>query len=155
MAMGMFNLNILFMEKNVISEQVLKDLANFFTEHYVAHGVKVAYQSPQVTHLCVDSDKIDEAIMGWLAIARDEFGEKLRGHQVILEHQQGAHKMVFVGYVDYWIGVMLARKFGGRISNTVYWVLYDEPQSYSHYGYCGEEQPQATDIIRFIEEAMD
>lgn len=138
------------MEKNVISEQVLNDLANFFTEHYVAHGVKVAYQSPQVTHLCVESD--NEAIMGRLAIARNEFGEKLRGHQVILEHQQGAHKMVFVGYVDYWIGVMLARKFGGRISNTVYWVLYDEPQSYSHYGYMGDNLPTAQEIIQYIEE---
>ena len=141
------------MEKNVISEQVLKDLANFFLAHYAAkYGVKVAYQSPQVTHLCVESDKIDEAIMGWLAIARDEFGEKLHGHQVILEHQQGAHKMVFVGYVDYWIGVMLARKFGGRISNTVYWVLYNEPQSYSHYGYKEDNLPTAQEIIQYIEE---
>lgn len=140
------------MDKKTVSEQVLKDLANFFTEHYVAHGVKVAYQSPQVTHVCVESDKVDEAVMGWLSIACDEFGEKLRQHQVILEHQQGAHKMVFVGYVDYWIGVMVARKFGGRISNTVYWVLYNEPQSYSHYGYMGDNLPTAQEIIQYIEE---
>lgn len=147
-----FTLKYWVMDKKTVSEQVLNDLANFFTNRYAAkYALKVAYQSPQVTHFCVESDAVDEAVMGWLAIARDEFGEKLRGHQVILEHQLGAHKMVFVGYLDYWIAVMLARKFGGRSSNTVYWVLYDEPQTYSHYGYIGDKLPTAQEIIQYIE----
>lgn len=137
------------MEKNVISEQVLKDLVDVFVKQF---KVQIAYQSPKVTLIKDCGDRIS---MEWLQVMHRKFGAELQGHVILLEYPDMPHNRKFVCFGMCRVNLLLAREFGGQVSDNCYWVLYDEPQSCSHYGYCGEEQPQATDIVRFIEEAMD
>ena len=99
------------MEKNVISEQVLKDLANFFLAHYAAkYGVKVAYQSPKVTLIKDCGDRIS---MEWLQVMHRKFGAELQGHVILLEYPDMPHNRKFVCFGMCRVNLLLAREFGG------------------------------------------
>ena len=61
--------------------------------------------------------------------------------------------MKFVMHGNSFICDMLAKKYGGRVSNSRYWIIYNEPQTNLNWGY-REILPTAQEIIEFMEKLV-
>lgn len=131
----------MFMNKRVISEEMFDKLAAFLKGRQVPAVVE--YHSQAVMHI---KSLGHDVSMGWLDVALTKVG--LTHYNMLLE--QEGFKYVNCGY--YFTCELLAKKFGGCVSNSRYWILYNEPESYSQYGYKGDRLPTAEEVIRYIEE---
>ncbi len=133
--------------KKVIPNEALDKLEASLKERIQA---KVISRSQAVMH--VKSSM--HPSMGWLAVAMEEASLEGSKYSVLLNEEATDFLTPrFINYGYYFINEMLAKKFGGCVSNHQYWILYNERGGM--YGYNGDHLPSAEEIIRFIEELCE
>lgn len=138
------------MRKSDVPNDVLDKLAASLAELISA---KEIYRSPAVMHV---RSQQEYPIDGWLEVAKDHVSAELQDYNVLHEYPTGNKHVKFTNHGKPFVNTMLAEKFGGCVSNSCYWILYNEPLwGICNYGYKGDKLPTAKEIIRFIEEIYD
>ncbi len=135
------------MGRTVISEEMLDKLDASLREHIHA---KVISRSQAVMHVKPQMHCVN---MGWLAVAMENASLETSKYSILLEEDHSdCLTPKFINYGYYFINEKLAEKFGGCVSNSQYWILYDEVVGRGFaggmHGYIGDHLP----IIRYIEE---
>ena len=133
------------MNRQVITEEMFNQLATSVKECQVP--VVVSYHSQAVMHIKSLGHDIS---MGWLDVALTKVG--LTHYNMLLEQEGLSRHMKYVNCGYYFTCELLAKKFGGCVSNNRYWIMYNEPESYYQYGYKGDKLPTAKEIIKYLEE---
>lgn len=133
------------MDRQLISDEMFDKMAASLKESQVP--VAVEYRSQAVMHIKSQGDDVS---MGWLDVALTKVG--LTHYNILLEQEGLSRHMKYVNCGYYFTCELLAKKFGGCVSNSRYWILYNEPESYSQYGYKGGRLPTAKEIIEYLEE---
>lgn len=138
------------MGRTVISEAMLDKLEASLKECFYIHA-KVISRSQAVMHVKPQRNGVS---MGWLAVAMEKASLETSKYSVLLEEDYSdsfSPKFINCGY--YFINMKLAETFGGCVSNSRYWILYNEVRGNGcSHGYKGEHLPTAEEIIHYIEE---
>lgn len=133
------------MKKTVIPDDVLARLATSLESFF--SGKKVS-ESQNVMHIkSSDSQKS----MGWIEVAKDSCSSILWDYNVLLEFPLASGSICFINHGNSFINEMLVKKFGGKISNAKYWIMYNEPFSPDNYGYI-DQLPNVAEVVAYIEE---
>lgn len=127
--------------RELIDTTRLERLARLLEERF--HG-KTIYSSPVVLHI-----EATEGMMGWIKTAKDDTETRL-DYNVLIEYPRIQNGMKYVLHGSDFVCMQLAKRYGGRISNARYWILYDEVLNSTNHGY-KKELPTLGDIITFIE----
>lgn len=130
----------------IIPNEVLDNLEALLKERI---HVEVISRSEVVMH--VKSSK--HISMGWLAVAMEKASLETSRYGVLLEERGDFLAAEFTHFGYYFTNEQLVKKFGGCVSNSAYWVLYNEKGGM--YGYAGDRMPTAKEIIQFIEELYE
>lgn len=138
------------MSKKVIPNEALDILETSL-------NMKVISRSQAVMHVKPLSSFTS---MGVLSVAMEKASLDSSKYSVLLEEEHpGNYTPKFVNYGYYFINEMLAKKFGGCVSNSRYWILHDETRGSGlaggMYGYEGDHLPTAEEIIQYIEELYE
>lgn len=146
------------MDKTIISSDMLDKLEASLQEHMSIIGIS---HSDNIVHVRTNSEDV---ITGWLAVSVEEASLEDKECDILLEYERGTKTHVgqlrFVNYGHWFVNDRLAEKFGGCVSDSVYWVLYDEKRDKclpgaGMFGYKGDKLPTAKEIIQFIEELYE
>ncbi len=73
------------------------------------------------------------------------------GYRILIEYKTGMQRLKFVCLGGQMNNDMLAKKFGGMVSQNKRWVLNNEAHLYSWYGYTGATLPSAQEILQYME----
>ncbi len=126
-----------------ISNAVINELATLLAEYL--QGSKVA-SSQSVLHIRAD----DINKMGYIEVAKEKISPALWDYNVLVEYPIADASTRFVMHGNNFVCEQLAKRYGGRISNGKYWILYNEPLDNYNHGY-KEKLPAAEEIVGYIE----
>jgi len=133
------------MSKKVIPNEALDILETSLKMKVISRSQAVMYVKPLSSF----------TNMGELSVAMEKASLDSSKYSVLLEEED----LKFVNYGYYFINEMLAKKFGGCVSNSRYWILYNETRDSGlaggMYGYEGDHLPTAEEIIQYIEELYE
>lgn len=133
------------MAKRIISQSAIDALSAFLAKRFSGSE---SYQSQNVLHIEASAD----AMMGYIEVAKDETLIPL-DYNILIEYQTCYGGMKFVMHCNSFICEKLVEKYGGRVSNSRYWIIYNEPQTNLNWGY-REILPTAQEIIEFMEKLV-
>ena len=130
--------------KRNISNVAIDGLAVLLAEYL--QGSKIT-ASQSVLHIRADnSDKM----MGLIEVAKEKISSTLWDYNVLVEYPIAAASVRFIMHGNSFVCEQLAQRYGGRISNTKYWILYNEPIHDYNHGY-KDRLPATEEIIGYIE----
>ena len=116
------------MAKKIISDEALNKLSTYLEKYFSATK---RYSSQAVMHLELSSYN---GRMGGIEVAKDVSSD-LWDYNVLLEMPTYGESIKFVVHGNTFVVEMLAKQFGGKISNCRYWIMYDEPINSYNHGY--------------------
>ncbi len=140
------------MKKIVIPDQILKELGDELSH---VTGADVIYASQKI--MCIQGG--DKTLpFEVLQKAKDMFGDILKDYNILWMSNASPEKavsnpkecaIVFNG--EHIMTIWLVRYFGGVTSGHNLWLVYNHSYIGTHYGYKGENLPDARSIISFVE----
>ena len=134
------------MEQKIISDSVIDELSTFLKKQF--SGLEKC-RYPKMLHI----EASNNASMGWIEAKKEELGIP-QDYNVLIEYQTCQGCMKFVMHGNDFVCMMLAEKYGGKVSDITYWIMYNEPQTECNHGY-KEKLPTAEEIINFVKPLVE
>ena len=130
------------MAKTIISDAVIDRLATSLETYF--SGTR-AYSSHFVLYIKASSEKM----MGEIENAKEKTSVPM-DYNVLIEYPTAQDCIKFILHGNDFVCMKLAKKFGGRISNCRYWVMYNEPIDTYNHGY-KEKLPTGEEISNYLQ----
>jgi len=133
------------MGKTIISDAVIDRLATSLETYFSGSR---AYSSQSVLYIKASSEKM----MGGIENAKEETSVPM-DYNVLVEYPTAQDGTKFILHGNDFVCMLLAERFGGRISNCRYWIMYNEPITDYNHGY-KEKLPTGEEIINYLKETL-